>query len=546
MTLDNPLIADPPRKRRLSIASSSSSHYSRLSNSPFLSSTLTSGTCTVCSEKDIPPLNRLARCVECSSLYHQSCHSPALTKAILEEAGGNWICRICKQKHESTDEKLPALTKRRCSSGLSVTVKRANYDEKALEETVMTNKSCFSSLLQKHAAWKGPTGLQCTTPKTTGADAATQKHSTTIASASIDVDRLSAPESHSETVAAKDVGVQETSPLDSTTTSKTSTSITPLTRVKSISESPQPAIRDSALGEVTLQEVSLEEVVPSVKPPEKEIPASQLSDSSQHSPNDMILEPNSSPIIRPRNRAHRKRDLVISDSEDELASKQAKTTISPRAAMKSASSTRPPLSKPAPLKLPLMSGSSVKTPTLARKSAAVARKSGLKLRESKTPESTAMKGKEVNKEELRSPISPIQSVHHFLRQPSPIPATRPTDPGASQQYSLKLILSKGASKNNPGLIIDNGSPGFDYSTPYPISLTRAAQPPRAKPTSPFPKRSREKNNFDILSLVPEAAVPVIEDGKLAFREGAIDGRTGQLKRGARKFKVGRIIPGELL
>jgi hypothetical protein len=38
---------------------------------------------------------------------------------------------------------------------------------------------------------------------------------------------------------------------------------------------------------------------------------------------------------------------------------------------------------------------------------------------------------------------------------------------------------------------------------------------------------------------------VLEDGKLAFREGTVDARTGQLKRGARKFKVGRIIPGEL-
>jgi len=176
----------------------------------------------------------------------------------------------------------------------------------------------------------------------------------------------------------------------------------------------------------------------------------------------------------------------------------------------------------------------------------MARKSGRKLRESETPERAAMKGKEMNKEELRSPISPVQSARHLLRQPSPILATRPTDPGASQHYSLQVILSKGASKNDPGLIIDNGSPGFDYSTLYPVSLSRPVEPRRATPASPLRKRSREKNNFDILSLVPDAAVPVIEDGKLAFREGAIDGKTGQLKRGARKFKVGRISPAEIL
>lgn len=54
------------------------------------------------------------------------------------------------------------------------------------------------------------------------------------------------------------------------------------------------------------------------------------------------------------------------------------------------------------------------------------------------------------------------------------------------------------------------------------------------------KRSQKRDNFDILSLVPEAAVAVLDEGKLAFREGAVDLRTGQLKRGARKFKVGKV------
>jgi hypothetical protein len=543
----NALTGGPLRKRRLSIASSCSSLNSRLSNSPFLSSALTSGACIVCLGKDIPSANRLAQCAECSSLYHQSCHSPPLTKAILEEAGGNWICRNCKQKHGSGDVgNMSALTKRLGPSKLSVTLKRANYDdEKALEEKVMTNKSCFSSLLLKHAAWKAPPGLQSTTVKTEAADAPARKTSTASASLSADVDGLSVPESQfSESVTAKDVGVQETFPLGKTVNSEASTSITPLSRSKSISKSPQPAIRDLALGEVIFQEFSLGEAVPSVKPPDKAIPASQSSDLSQHSPDVMILEPTSPPVSRPR--GHRKRELAISDSEEEFSSKRGKTVITPRAAMKSASGTRPPLSTPAPLKLPPMSGSFVKTPKLARKSAAVARKSGYKPPQSETRESTEMKGKEMSEEELRSPISPIQSVRPFLQQLSPTLSTRPIDPGASQQFSLRLILSTGASKNDPELVIDNGPSGFDYSTPYPDSLNRAVQPRRLTPPSRLKKQSRENNNFNILSLVPDDAVAVIEDGKLAFREGAVDARTGQLKRGARKFKVGRIIPGELL
>jgi len=186
---------------------------------------------------------------------------------------------MCKQKQESNGVgKLSVLTKRRGSSGLSVTLKRSNYDEKALEETVMTNKSSFSSLLQKHAAWKAPTGLQSTAAKTEGTDVATQKISTAIASLSAHVEILPAISQLSETVETKHVQVQEKIPLDSMTTSKPSPSITPLTSIKSISKSPQPDTTDPAvLGDVSFQQVSLGEAVPSVKPPEKAIPASQPS-----------------------------------------------------------------------------------------------------------------------------------------------------------------------------------------------------------------------------------------------------------------------------
>ena len=147
--------------------------------------------------------------------------------------------------------------------------------------------------------------------------------------------------------------------------------------------------------------------------------------------------------------------------------------------------------------------------------------------------------KEIDRSTLRSPISPIQSgINQILQPPSPLPSVRPTDPGASQQYSLRQILTHN-SADDGALLLDADPPGY-YSTPYPVSLSRA-KPQR--PPSPAGKCSQDKLGFDILSLVPNGAVAVLEDGKLAFREGSYDIRTGHLKRGARKFKVG---PAELL
>jgi hypothetical protein len=76
----------------------------------------------------------------------------------------------------------------------------------------------------------------------------------------------------------------------------------------------------------------------------------------------------------------------------------------------------------------------------------------------------------------------------------------------------------------------------------PGPITFRAPPPRHGSTRyrPRRKRSQKKDNFDILSLVTEAAVPVLDEGNLAFREGIVDVRTEQLKTGGRKFKVGKI------
>jgi len=369
----------------------------------------------------------------------------------------------------------------------------------------MVNKSSFSNLLQRHAQWKSPTALK------------TVK----------DVDE--------KTTRLTEVRLKDSTP--STLTPNHSTSV---------SKSPQPTDISSDL---TFQDVSSGEAVPAIKPPTiTTIPASQPSEPSQLSPNLTPFEPTSPPIPRSRHRP-RKRDLVISDSEDEASSapKRAKLGISPRAAMKSAPSSRaPPMTKPAPLKLPMMSGDKSR----ARKSSAkgvMARKSGSIVSGSRSPteertEFIARGPKEMDRSTLRSPISPIQSgINRILQPHPPLPSVRPDDPAGSQEYSLRLLLTHNTADDS-ALLHDADPVGY-YSTPYPISLNRA-KPQR--PPSPAEKRSPIKRGFDILSLVPNDAVPVLEDGKLAFREGSYDIRTGHLKRGARKFKVGKIVPGELL
>ena len=504
----------------------------------------------MCLGKDIPPLNRLVRCMQCASLYHQSCHTPALIKSILEEAGENWTCRMCKQRGVPNGT-TTGLTKGKNTNGLIVTLKRANYDEKALEETVMTNKSSFSNLLQRHAEWKSPGKKdgQSLTVRLTDVNFRNEKVSTVDEKSSLhSTAGLSIPSSQkSEQTAAAKVSQSDGKAKHRSSTRPDAKHHRPTMSRTAVSKSsvPTPADLESSL-DVTFQNVSLGEAVPSIKPPSKAIPASQTSDLSLPSSNLTNFESTSPPTTRAHTRIHNKRNQVINDSEEEgHSAKRAKTLISPRAATKSASTIRPQFPKQAPLKLPLMSGSSGNSTKLARKGV-VAKKSGTLLRGSEASEPTMSmnkKGKGIERD-LRSPISPIQSARQVSPQPSSLPAIRPADRWASQQFSLQLILSKGASRNEK-LLVDNESTGFDYSTPYPATLSCVRRPSTAA-AQLFKERSRDKNNFDILSLVPDAAVPVLEDGKLAFREGSFDIRTGHLKRGARKFKVGRVIPGELL
>ena len=590
------LIIDPPRRRGNSIASSISSHNSRLSSSRFLNAALTSGTCIVCSEKDIPPLNRLAKCFSCSLLYHQSCHTPLLTKAILEGAGENWICSTCKstvaEKAEDRERETNAkkdgdrtaqMTRPR-TSGLGGPLK-AN-DGKTLEEHVMTNKSLWSSLLKRHQQWKSPTSERELTLTRDGLG-----EGVSYGAEPSMVEPINFNGGHKR---ARDCPAQvETSrwhrsdrckltasianssgrSLQKPTPAKTSSishigkpvhtkasflksatararpvefipsSISPANSL-SINRTTQSQVSDQA-AEWVLQEILPGKAVPSIKPAPQAIPASQSSEPAQGDSNVGIEHP--SPFNARLPNGRKRELLIISDSEEGQPSPK-KAKLSPKAAMKSAPSAQEP-TKSLPLKSPsIISGAAIKTTKAARKRSIVAKKSATKHCEPEPPvEDQTVKGKETETQRgtLRSPISPLLSSRaNILHQPSPLPTARPTDQGLSQEYSLRVILTASHTSNDATVVIDDQPSTFTYTSPYPLSLSRPC--PSTLSPSPQRNRSRDKKNFDILSLVPNDPVPVLEEGKLAFREGVIDLKTGHLKRGARKFKVGKLLNGETI
>jgi hypothetical protein len=446
-------------------------------------------------------------------------------------------------------------------SGLNVTLKKSDSNEKTLEETAMVNRSSFSNLLQRHAQWKSPSQRESSLAtaaddQQTGETAQSITKPANLGKLFKDSTKTSQRESDDVVrplvadlqIERKVIPIAGPSNLMSppTTLKPVTLEDTPM-QTTPINNEPESHSHRQTLPEadVSMNEETLQEV----KTPAKDVSTSPSSSSVELSPNLKEFDMDSPPVIRPRNRLHRKRDLVISDSEEEYFPKQAKKLISPKAAMKSAPSSRLVIAKPAPIKLSMVSSSSPikRPPELARKSAVVAKKSGTKLRVLEPPisresfDSASKKDKQGGNPQ--SPILPVQpDICRIPRPPSQLPDERPPDPGESLQYSLRLILTTGSANNDKSLV-SSTQPGYDCSSLYPPTSSRVQRP---APASAIKKRSQDKNNFDVLSLVPEAAVPVLEDGKLAFREGAVDGRTGQLKRGARKFKVGRTIPGELL
>lgn len=480
---------------------------------------------------------------------------------------------------------------------LSVTLKRVDVD-KTLEERVLVNKNSYSTFLKRHAEWKSPgsggkkVGVfedvveeeRSVSPTAMKSAAKLMEFMKGGQNRKVGSGRLSdqvtglifpeMEESRNMKVTTEgmnsgsvNVKVQEDDDV--------TTGVSKMPRGESeVQEKPQEAPpfrkdrtatyspplilpQDLSLTSESIQ-LSSAEPHPSIKPPQPQtIPASQPSTSSQHSQN--IVNNTPSPaIVRPRSR-FRKLDLVISDSEDEYpAKKRAKKFISPKAAMKSAPSSRIS-EKPTPIKVPDMSRSSSGSGKgeFARKSSMVARKSGGKFRESATPVSergdARVKEKEssvdttdkAEKGNLQSPpVSPIQSGKRPLPEhASPLSDTRPLDRGENQRFSLLQILSSG-SHNNSSIHIDADSSGFKFPTLYPDTLAVRVRPPT--PPSPQRTRSQDRKNFDILSLVPKDVVPVIDDGKLAFREGCIDLKSGRLKRGVKRFKVGKLFPADFL
>ena len=458
-------------------------------------------------------------------------------------------------------------------------VRKKSHDEKVLEQVTSTNRSSHKNFLQMHQdylrQWKSPRSHLEEFPlvheskeldPTEEEKAKLAEPLPTTVQGELETSAKPKLALVSKTKNAK-VAMKSASKSVIPIPSPRTTSSPEMSRsvVKSFSKTPSESPAPGPSGpnlmedEVSFQEVSKAEAVPAIRSPAKKaIPASQPSDSSQQlSPALTLMEPDSPPIIRPAKRLNSKRALVISDSEEEYAipAKRARVTPSPRAAMKTASSVSPPLRKPAPLRFPQVPVSSPPKSKAAaeRLSNRVAKKSAIiKSRSSEPPDPTISKLSPAVKPTPsvpRSPVSPAltTSIRHVLSQ-SPLPSTRPTSPGASQLYSLQLIMTAGSSK----ITVDRTTPSEVsaplFSSPYPpVTSMRAPARPTASTASSsssiapgLRKRSQKRDDFDILSLVPEAAVAVLEDGKLAFREGTVDLRRGQLKRGARKYKVGKI------
>lgn len=486
---------------------------------------------------------------------------------------------------------------------LSVTLKRADVD-KTFEERVLVNKNSYSTFLKRHAEWKTPGNggkkigvFEDVVEEERSVSPVAVKSATQLIglikggqSRGVGKERLADGVS---SLSVPEMEESTTTKVTSETTSSGSVKVevhedegmnTGISKMmlgeeSEVQQTPQkqalpfrkdrtatyspPLIlpQDLSLTSDSIQQLSSAEPHPSIKPLQPQaMPASQPSTSTSSQPSQNIVNVTPSPaIVRPRSR-FRKRDLVIDDSEDEYPVKKAKKFMSSKAAMKSAPSSRME-GKPPPIKVPDMSRSSSGSGKgdFAKKSSIVARKSAGKFRESATPvsergdarakdkESSVDTTDKTEKGNLQSPpVSPIQSGKRRLPEPASPLSARPFDHGENQRFSLRQILSSGSHDNVP-IHMDANPSGFKFSTLYPDpSAVRVRPPTPPTPLTPRQTRSQDRKNFDILSLVPKDVVPVIDDGKLAFREGCIDLKSGRLKRGVKKFKVGKLFSGEFL
>ncbi|XP_014223067.1 integrator complex subunit 12 isoform X2 [Trichogramma pretiosum] len=62
--------------------------------------------CVVCKGMDVGAKNRLVECVKCGSLYHQECHTPAITDLQVDTHPVEWYCYNCVKPTPVLKEKV--------------------------------------------------------------------------------------------------------------------------------------------------------------------------------------------------------------------------------------------------------------------------------------------------------------------------------------------------------------------------------------------------------------------------------------------------------
>ncbi|KAF8250658.1 hypothetical protein K440DRAFT_128052 [Wilcoxina mikolae CBS 423.85] len=62
--------------------------------------------CIMCKRPDVPGIDRLLRCGQCSRHYHTSCHNPKITTIMLDTSA--WICYRCGSRPGSVSRSTPS------------------------------------------------------------------------------------------------------------------------------------------------------------------------------------------------------------------------------------------------------------------------------------------------------------------------------------------------------------------------------------------------------------------------------------------------------
>ncbi|KAF8541556.1 hypothetical protein BDD12DRAFT_493414 [Trichophaea hybrida] len=62
--------------------------------------------CIMCKRPDVPGIDRLLRCGQCSRHYHTSCHNPKIATIMLDTSA--WICHRCGSRSGSAPRNTPS------------------------------------------------------------------------------------------------------------------------------------------------------------------------------------------------------------------------------------------------------------------------------------------------------------------------------------------------------------------------------------------------------------------------------------------------------